>query len=126
MRVKYYFHMEKGLKLKYISAGLLAGCVNGLLGAGGGLILVPMFSGVCGLEQKKALATSVAVILPLCIVSAFFYLKDGLGVSLTPYLLGGIAGGFIAGKVFGKIPAGILRRIFGVMILYSAYRMLFK
>lgn len=117
--------MEKGLKLKYITAGLLAGCINGLLGAGGGLVLVPLFSGICGMEEKHALATSVAVILPLSIVSVLFYLKGGLEVFLPPYLLGGIAGGFIAGRLFARIPAGILRRIFGVMILYSAYRMLF-
>jgi uncharacterized membrane protein YfcA len=118
--------MEKRLGLKYITAGLLAGCVNGLLGAGGGLILVPMFSGLCGMEDKHALATSVAVILPLSIVSAFFYLKEGIGLSVTPYLLGGVIGGFIAGRVFSAIPAVILRRLFGIMILYSSYRMLFK
>jgi len=56
--------------LKFCLAGGLAGIVNGLLGAGGGLILVPFFRRFTDLGEKEALANSVAVILPLSLVSA--------------------------------------------------------
>ena len=55
---------------KFAVTGGLAGLCNGLFGAGGGLFLVPLLTQWAGLEQRKAFATSVAVILPLSLVSA--------------------------------------------------------
>ncbi|MDR0863198.1 MAG: TSUP family transporter, partial [Oscillospiraceae bacterium] len=57
-------------KMKFAVAGALAGAANGLFGAGGGIFLVPLFTRWAKLEDKRAYATSVAVILPLSIVSA--------------------------------------------------------
>ena len=64
---------------KFAVTGGLAGLCNGLFGAGGGLFLVPLLTQWAGLEQRKAFATSVAVILPLSLVSAAVYwLKGGV------------------------------------------------
>ena len=46
--------------------GGLCGVLNGLFGAGGGIAAVPLLK-AGGLEQKKAHATSLAVILPLAV-----------------------------------------------------------
>ena len=75
---------------KYALTGALAGLANGLFGSGGGLFLVPLFTGWAKLPQRKAFATSVAVILPLSLVSAAVYwFRGGLDVSAAwPYLLG--------------------------------------
>ena len=54
------------VKAKYAVSGALAGAVNGLFGGGGGMVLVPLLSGWCGMEGKRSFATCVAVILPLC------------------------------------------------------------
>ena len=51
-------------------AGGLAGIANGFFGGGGGMVLVPFLTRRCGLDQRRAFATSVAVILPLCILSS--------------------------------------------------------
>ncbi len=64
--------------------GFLSGAVNGLLGAGGGMIAVPMLAKWSGSEKSHA--TSVAVILPICVFSSILYLTDGrvtLGDALT-------------------------------------------
>ena len=53
-------------KWNYAVSGGLAGIANGLFGGGGGSVLVPMLTGYCKLDQRRAFATSVAVILPLC------------------------------------------------------------
>lgn len=65
---------EKG---RWLLAGGLAGLVNGFFGGGGGSVLVPLLTRLCKLDQRRAFATSVAVILPLCILSAAVYLARG-------------------------------------------------
>ena len=50
-------------------------------------------------------------------------LKGGLPIAqAVPYLLGGAAGGVLAGKLFGRVKADWLRRAFGVLILYGGIR----
>ena len=111
-------------RTKFALTGALAGAANGFFGAGGGLFLVPLLVSWCGMEQRKAFATSVAVILPLCAVSAAVYwMKGGLDIGAAwPYLLGGAAGGVIAGRIFQKVSMVWLRRAFGLLILYGGVR----
>lgn len=115
---------KKGGAIWYALAGAAAGVVNGFFGGGGGQVLVPLLAGKCGLEQRKAFATSVAVIAPLCALSACVYWFRGqLDLALAlPYLAGGLAGGFIGGKVFQKLSMTWLRRGFALLILYGGVR----
>ena len=98
--------------------------LNGLFGAGGGLVLVPLFIGWLGLEEKKAFATSVAVILPLSIVSYVLFCLQGGNIwkDALPYLLGGIGGGLLSAKLFRNVSALWLHRLFGILILYGAVK----
>lgn len=91
------------------------------------MLLVPMLVQVCGLSQRKAFATSVAVILPMCILSSIIYLFRG-GVdwmAALPYLLGGLIGGFLGGKLFQNVKMNWLRRAFALLILYGGVKSLF-
>lgn len=111
-------------RTKYMITGLLAGVANGFFGAGGGLFLVPLFVGWVGLEQRKAFATSVAVVLPLCVAALVSYVRKG-GVDLAmalPYLAGGLVGGLLSGRMFDKIPVIWLHRGFGLLMLYGGLR----
>ena len=51
---------------RFAVSGAAAGAANGLFGGGGGSVLVPLLTRFCGLEQRQAFSTSLAVILPLC------------------------------------------------------------
>jgi len=119
---------EKG---KYALSGALAGALNGLLGAGGGVVLVPLLLGFVGLEEKRAFATSVFIILPISAVTAAVYFAHGrIDFQLAaPYLLGGLIGGLIggiiAGKKFKKMPALWLRRLFGAILILGGLKSLF-
>lgn len=118
---------KKENMLRPALAGGAAGLVNGFFGGGGGMVLVPLLAGWCGLGQRKAFATSVAIILPLCGLSAIIYLFRG-GVELTtalPYLLGGLIGGWIGGTIFKHINMVWLRRLFALLLLYGGVRSLF-
>ena len=109
---------------RYLIAGSLAGVATGLFGAGGGLFLVPLLIGWIGLEEKKAFATSIAIILPLSIVSYVLFCLNGGNVwaDALPYLIGGIAGGLLSTKFFRRIPTVWLHRLFGLLILYGGIK----
>ena len=107
-------------------AGAGAGGVNGLFGGGGGMVLIPVLSRQGRLEDRQLFATSVAVILPICAVSAAVYLFRG-GVPLVaavPYLVGGALGGILGGKTYGKVSTVWLRRLFSAFVLYGGVRYL--
>lgn len=110
--------------LRFILSGAAAGLINGFFGGGGGMLLVPLLSRWCRLEEKKAFATSVAVIAPLCAVSAAVVcLRAGFDWGLAlPYMAGGFLGGAAAGRVFAKAPARLLRRALALLILYGGLK----
>lgn len=109
-----------------VLAGGAAGIANGFFGGGGGMILVPLLVRKCGLSQRQAFATSVAVILPLCILSSVIYwFRGGLDLmTALPYLAGGFVGGWVGGKVFKKVNMVWLRRAFALLILYGGVKSL--
>lgn len=115
-------------KIKSAVAGALAGALNGFFGAGGGMVLVPLFIRWVKLDERRTFATSVFIILPLCAVSAVVYLlKSRIDLMLTlPYLAGGLVGGFIGGRYFKSIPTALLRRLFGLLLIYGGIRSLLQ
>lgn len=118
---------KSGSKFRSAVAGGAAGLANGFFGGGGGMLLVPLLTRWCGLDQRQAFATSIAVILPLCALSsAIYWLRGGLDFMLAlPYLLGGLIGGFLGGRMFKKLNMIWLRRAFALLILYGGARALF-
>ena len=100
-------------KLYSILAGLAAGAVNGLLGAGGGMVLVPILSAGSDLEEKEIFVSLLA--------------NSGGDLPWAqswPYLLGAIPGGLLAGFFGRKIPVNWLHRGLGAMIIYGGIRYL--
>ncbi len=107
--------------------GFLVGLLNGLFGAGGGMAAVPMLK-ASGLEARKAHATSIAITMPLSILSGILYLTSGqllLG-DATPYLPAGIAGAAVGALLLKSTSANLLRRLFGGLILFAAFRLLLR
>lgn len=111
-------------RTKCLVIGACAGAANGFFGSGGGLFLVPLFTGWLGMQAKNAFATSIAVIFPLSAVSAVIYFRSG-GISLSaamPYLLGGAAGGMLSGLLFSKVSVPLLRKAFALLLLWGGVR----
>lgn len=107
--------------------GLLAGTLNGMLGAGGGMIIVPMLTS-SGLSQRKAHATSVCIILPICVFSALNYIMNGYTTiqDALPYVFWGIPGSLIGTWILPKINQKLLKKVFGVLMIWASYRMVCK
>ena len=109
-----------------VFAGVLAGLANGLFGAGGGMLLLPVLEKTTKLEPKELFASSVCIILPLSLVSAAVYFLQGgsfAGQSL-PYLIGGAGGGVVAGLLLKRLPTKLLHYVLGAFILWGGIRLL--
>lgn len=114
---------------KFLSSlfGLIIGFVNGTLGAGGGMLAVPLLK-KCGFEQRDAHTNAVAVILPICIISASLYLYKG-HINLSdafPFIPSGIVGSIIGTLLIKRISPNLLKKAFGVLMIYAGIRLLVK
>ena len=112
---------------KEISIGFASGILNGLFGAGGGSVLVPLMEKFLGVEEHKAHATAIPVILIRSIVSSFLYLRRGFfDFRLWLFVsIGGLAGGFVGAKLLKKVPKKWLKIGFGAVICITAVKMIF-
>ncbi len=125
MRIKNKLKNLKHSKAYYYIVGGVTGIANGLFGSGGGMLSVPLLENT-GLEAKKAHASSIAITLPLSVVSTFVYSLKGhinysLALKFIPLgLLGAIAGSWLLKKISNKI----LKKIFGIILIISGIRML--
>lgn len=107
-------------------AGFTAGAVNGLFGAGGGMVLVPLLTRLTDIEEDEIFPSSISIILPICFVSLGAMALTGqipFRESL-PYLAGSAGGGVLAGLFGRRIPVVWLHRVLGLLILWGGVRYL--
>lgn len=128
--------------------GFLGGFTNGLLGAGGGIIIIYATRMAFGYRDRAAelqgqyadvnaaskynekdiLVNSLAVTLPMSALSAFIYtLKGGLsGVSVDRYIIPAIIGGIFGAWLLDRLNTRIISVIFALIVLYSGISMIIK
>lgn len=116
---------SKTLLISSVFGGVI-GVVNGFLGAGGGLVCVPLLMKT-GMERKSAHANAVAVIFPITVISAISYILQGRVTILDslPYIPGGIIGAIIGTAIMKKISPDLIRRIFGGFMIWAGWRLIF-
>ena len=118
---------KKGKNLKLALSGVAVGAVNGMFGAGGGMLAVPLLKRV-GLTQREAHANAVAVILPVSVLTVAFYLARG-NVNISdslPFIPTGLIGAYLATLIIKRISPIWLKRIFGGFMIYAGVRLLIK
>ena len=124
--------MTTHLVLSALIIGLSAGVLSGLVGVGGGIVMVPALVFFMQYTQHQAQGTSLAVLtLPVVIIASlyYYYQCQKLGTPIDLKVVGLIAIGFIIGGYFGsKIALSIdqetLKKIFAVILFYTAFKML--
>lgn len=112
---------------KHILIGLLSGVLNGLFGSGGGCVVVPAMAKFLKIEDKKAHATAILIILLMSLVSSFLYIKNGffdMGLWLKTSA-GGVIGGAVGAAVLARISVRWLKIVFGSVIVVTAIKMIF-
>lgn len=113
--------------LKLGFGGVLVGFINGLLGAGGGMLAVPFLKSQ-GFSVKSAHANSVAVIMPLSFFTAVLYLIENKvtlydAVVFMPW---GLVGTLLGVLLLKRLPDNLLRKIFAIFMLWAGLRLILR
>jgi uncharacterized protein len=119
--------MSTSMLLILIIIGIITGVMAGMLGIGGAIIMIPALVFLLGISQQTAQGTSLAVMLPpVGIIAAFNYYKAGhvnirFAIILAVFFL---VGSYFGSKLALTLPQPVLKKIFGVLLLLVAAKML--
>ena len=105
-----------------VVVGVAAGFLAGMFGVGGGILFVPVLTLGLGLEQHHAQATSLLAIIPTVAVGTWRQQRYG-NVRWRASLVLGLAGigGVVAGGFLAEsLPADVLKRLFGALLVLVA------
>lgn len=105
-----------------------AGFLNGLIGAGGGIILYFFLGALYGRGTKENLILSSASVMFFCLVSLFFY-KGNAALTVENILRVGIPaslGGLVGAFLLRRIPQAVMKKVFAAVILVSGVLMLVR
>jgi uncharacterized membrane protein YfcA len=122
-----FMKMSTSLILILIVIGIITGVMAGMLGIGGAIIMIPALVFLLGISQQSAQGTSLAVMLPpVGIIAAYNYYKAGhvnikFAIILAVFFL---IGSYFGSKMALTIPQNTLKKIFGILLLLVAAKML--
>lgn len=110
-------------------AGIFIGALSGLVGVGGGVVMVPLMVLGMGIGTKRAVSTSLAVIMFTGVVGSIGYIATGFRdpeqlLSLPPLIVGSMIGAWIGVKIRDPLPENVVRVGFAVFMALTALRLL--
>ncbi|NQT29509.1 MAG: sulfite exporter TauE/SafE family protein [Candidatus Saganbacteria bacterium] len=114
--------------LGLLATGLAAGIMSGLLGIGGATIVIPVLIIWFGLSQHMAQGTTLAMMVPpIGLLAAWYYWRNGnVNIGWAAFLcIGFVVGGLIGAYFANLLPDIHLRKIFGVLLLLIALKLIF-
>ena len=109
-----------------VGLGFCAGILTGIMGVGGGVVLVPMVVLLLAVPQHLAQGISMLVIIPTVIVAIIKLRQANLFQYRMAWLLaaGSIIGSLLSSNLVQLIDGVVLKKIFGVLVIYSSIRMI--
>mgnify|MGYP001626168903 CR=1 FL=1 len=107
-----------------ILIGLGIGVLTGIIGLGGGYALVPSFIYLLGSPVKIAVGTSLTSFISMAVVSGGFKISQGLVDIVAAISLGAgtAVGAQIGARLVPKVPAWMIKLIFGIVFLYVSLK----
>ena len=124
---KFKKNMTIQIVLILVLIGLFAGMLSGLIGVGGGIIVVPALVFFLGFSQHEAQGTSLGLLLlPVGILAVANYYKQGyIDVKVVAIMcLAFVIGGWLGSKISLALPEDLVKKIFAVILFYSAFKMM--
>lgn len=109
-------------------AGFVAGLAGGLFGVGGGILLVPMLTGMFALSQHEAHGTSLAAIGTTAIAGMIVYAANGHVAWTTGAIMAvtSMLCARLGARLAARTSRTALTRAFAVLLVLVAARMLWK
>lgn len=114
--------------LLLIVVGVLGGVINGLFGAGAGLLLVPLIKFVSKLDEKKVHATTLGSVMFMCVASSVvFLINKQVDFKLTLWcFVGSLAGAILGTFLLQKFKNKVINLIFsGLLITAGIFMIVF-
>ncbi len=111
--------------------GAAAGFLNGLFGAGGGIVIVSLLLYMTKgteLDGRDVFAASVAAILPVSLVSTVMYLlrTDANATAVEPLILPAIIGGAVGAFLLDRVPTRHVKVLFSALIVWAGISLVLK
>jgi uncharacterized membrane protein YfcA len=112
----------------YILVGFACGIFSATFGVGSGIILVPTLVLIFALPQKSAQGVCLAVMVPMALAGAIRY-KMNPDIRVDMWIVGllavgGVVGAVIGAGIAGRVSGLMLRRMFAIIMIIAAVRML--
>ena len=111
----------------YLLVGIIGGILGGSFGIGGGTFMIPIFVFLFGLTQHQAQGTVLATMVPPIghLAAMKYYYAGNVKIKIAAFLcLGFFVGGLLGAQAAHLIPETMMRRIFGIVLLFIAVRMI--
>ena len=110
--------------------GAGAGLINGMLGAGGGVVLVFVLAAALGgaADGRDVYATALAVTMPVTLFSVWRYAGAGTldTTGFARFLLPAVLGGAVGGWLLDRIDVRVTKRLFAGIVIASGLSMLLR
>lgn len=118
--------MTLQIVLILVTIGLCAGILSGLIGVGGGIIVVPALVYFLGFSQHEAQGTSLGLLLlPVGILAVMNYYNQGyIDMKVVAIMcVSFVIGGWLGSKLSLTLPEEQVKKVFGVILIYTAFKM---
>ncbi|HXU27776.1 MAG TPA: sulfite exporter TauE/SafE family protein [Bacteroidia bacterium] len=107
--------------------GIAAGCLSGLVGVGGGIIIVPALVYFLGFSQQMAQGTSLSILLlPTGILAVMNYYHEGFIDWKVALVIAGsfVLGAYLGSKVAIALDQNVVKKIFAAFMVLMGLKML--
>jgi len=113
-------------KIRLLIISIAGGIISGLTGIGGGTVMVPLFTSLTRMQQHRAHANSLVIVIFGATAALILYVQRGdidwiIAIILG---LGGIIGGQIGAKIMHITPDHRLKLIFSAFLIIVGIKLL--
>jgi uncharacterized membrane protein YfcA len=118
--------------IKYFLIGSIGGLLSGILGIGGGVVFVPLLTYLTKTDFKTNTGVSSLAVVFVATGSSITYIFNdfssgtNLVFEILIIIIGGIIGGYFGSKLTAKINTQLLKKLFSILLIASAYRIIFS